>query len=107
MRRLRCIFAILWFVWTGMIIPGHTRGVIPIAGKSCCSTPHGSKSKDAPKNPNNCAICALAAKLTAAQRIAPLMARLGFLETTPPPQSDRPSAAAIVLPRQCRDPPAA
>src|SRR4051794_33155032 len=53
-----------------VIIPGHTRGVIQLAGSqsqaSCCASRHG-ESKQTPcdnKRAANCAICAFAARLT-------------------------------------------
>ena len=67
--RFRIFIAIAWFIWTGIIIPIHTRGVIPVAGSvnqhSCCDA-EATRTRDnqKPAQPTNCAVCELTAKLS-------------------------------------------
>jgi hypothetical protein len=109
-RGLRIIIAAMWLVWTGAIIPGHTRGAIPVAGsestKSCCEQPSKPEKKTPAKRSHNCAVCAVAAKLTNGPGISLAPTRFTLLAINPPPVADRTEVASIVLPRQCRDPPA-
>lgn len=66
-RAIRLFLSVLWFAWTAVMIPGHTRGAIPVAGSvgSCCSHDRSSDhSKSAPaRNSGNCAVCQVAAHL--------------------------------------------
>ncbi|HEY7089187.1 MAG TPA: hypothetical protein VH518_13915 [Tepidisphaeraceae bacterium] len=108
-RSLRILFAVLWFFWTGVIIPGHTRGSIPVAGSrpcgSCCASPQDKSKPDAPRSTTNCAICNLAAKLmpavTFTVRLEP--GELRELRTLAPAAT--PQVAEQVSPIQSRAPP--
>jgi hypothetical protein len=75
LRLLRLILAIYVFAWLNIIVPGHTRGAITVAGSektgktqlaSCCST-STSKSKDGNPTPDQkqrCGVCFVAAIYT-------------------------------------------
>ena len=115
-RFFRILFAVAWFAWTGVIIPGHTRGIIPVAGSnaaasapapSCCETSaeHSKDKKSCPPTAN-CAICELAVKLSGPIVITLELKPLGLLELLPPPAPSTFVRCEPPLIQSCRDPPA-
>jgi hypothetical protein len=70
-RTLRIAAAIGWLIWTSAIVPGHTRGCVPLSAvgihntSHCCSRKSNEKPVDEKRPPTDCAICFLAAQLNA------------------------------------------
>jgi hypothetical protein len=88
-----------------IVVPGHTRGVITLTGRSdagtasmsgssCCHTEGRKSSEDSsrkaptPKDRAECAVCHIAARVTTATTIDLRLTELGLLEVLPlpPPQ---------------------
>ena len=77
-KSLTILLALFWALWTGIIIPGHTRGCVPLTTTSGSAAPAacpfcmsgngeapGKKGADpARKDSGNCAICNFVAKLS-------------------------------------------
>ena len=107
-RSLRVLAALFWFVWTGVIIPGHTRGAIPLQS-SCCHTSSRNNSRDNPKSPlptsTNCAICAVAAKLGNESLPPPQVLNLPFAYRAIIPKAAEAPALELILSFHTRDPP--
>jgi hypothetical protein len=85
-RSLRISLLIFVAVWFGVIVPGHRRGQIALAGwqPSCCAVPkaiHGvSPSKDQPTcPPAACAVCHLLATLDLPTAVQLDVPPLGFI----------------------------
>jgi hypothetical protein len=63
-------------IWLNVVLPGHTRGALPLAGTDCdaclhraephCCPPRQQPPQDRPtsKQKANCALCAFAARVT-------------------------------------------
>jgi hypothetical protein len=110
-RLLRILIAGFWFVWTGIIIPGHTRGAITVDGKqtigSCCQS-KGADGKPQPvRSSSNCAVCHLAAKLMPASAFSIRLDPGELLEILPLGSTAAPVVVAPALILQSRAPPAA
>ena len=107
-RSLRVLAALFWFVWTGVVIPGHTRGAIPLQS-SCCHTSNRNSSPDHPKSPlptsTNCAICAVAAKLGNESLPSLVALKLPFAYRTVIPKAAEAPYLQLILPFHTRGPP--
>ena len=106
-RSLRIFFALFWFLWTGIIIPAHARGAIPVAGSVCCHCGGENQNSKTPINrsPMNCAVCQLAAHLMPAITI-PLVLQPGErLELAKLPPMQRPICVEQILYLFTRGPP--
>jgi len=112
--RFRIFIAIAWFLWTGVIIPVHTRGVLPVAGSittetehQCCEVnPRRSPDKQKPTRAANCAICELVAKLSTPVTFTVDLRPAGQVDVAPlAVQESRYVCDATQLP-PCRGPPA-
>jgi len=108
---MRILAALFWFVWTGVVIPGHTRGAIPLVCKesTCCHAPVHSNTPGNPKSPapnsGNCAICAVAAKLGNESLPLPAVLRLPFAHRAVIPTAAEAPSLQLILPFQTRGPP--
>jgi hypothetical protein len=100
-----------------VVIPGHTRGVITLSGKSgvcsaadlgCpfCRHSGGPQKSPTSKNPSDCAICHLALRITTNPPIDFHLDDLGLLELAVIPPRPAPIVATIVLVHFSRGPPA-
>src|SRR5690242_20355775 len=95
-RALRIALLLFETVWLNAVVPGHTRGIVPLPGTGCaaCQTRSGQdgccmdeegRKPDAPRHKSgdpaaNCAICHFAARVTAPPFVdftLPPMARVG------------------------------
>jgi hypothetical protein len=96
-RWLRISFAFFWFIWTGIVVPGHTRGAIPLnpSGASCCrhDVPTDPKAPPA-KSSSNCAICYFAAHLMPAIAVPVNLEPGALIETAVIPQFQAPMLPA-------------
>src|SRR5690349_10527637 len=66
MRRMRWAFILFQAVWLNVVLPGHTRGIVTVDGRShaCCAVSHPSKPHapaPTPSDASRCAICYFAA----------------------------------------------
>src|SRR5437762_4435101 len=87
---MRILAAVFWFAWAGVIVPGHTRGIITIndegrgmsaCASACCHPGKNSRqTPDAPLSSKNCAVCAAAAKVGHETIDIPAALKLGFIE---------------------------
>lgn len=105
-------------VFLNLIVPGHTRGVITLTGKSSCASladlgcplcAHRSSDnpKQAPtgKDRSECAICQLAICILSPPAIDLGLGELGLLKIIPPPNSEEAAVAAMVRTYDGRGPP--
>ena len=83
-RFLQILLASFWFLWTALILPSHTPGVVTIgapaqaaAGVPRCPFCPPAKSK-APPAP--CALCDLKVKLYSGTIVVPVLAPAGLVE---------------------------
>jgi hypothetical protein len=112
-RWMRIFAALFWFFWAGVVVPGHTRGVIQLEGKGqqarCCHTPTRTAPCDSPKpsvpTSKNCAICFVAAKLGNESLPPPDALKLPFAYTMVIPDAPASPALQLTLPFQTRGPP--
>jgi hypothetical protein len=119
------------FAWFGVIVPGHTRGIVqlapdPLATPSCHSQPaptqttpttdsccmgkpkSTSNSKDAPKPfMGKCALCDIAAKSVSAPPFTIDLPLVGLISLLPPPTVFTLSGVQFLIPQQSRGPPQA
>jgi len=74
-QRFRIFFSLFWFVWTTVLVPAHTRGMIQLVKEDCCAvrevksccqrcTP-GKGDSSKPVDRQNCAVCDLVSHFTA------------------------------------------
>jgi hypothetical protein len=112
-RWTRIFAAFFWFFWAGVIVPGHTRGVIQLDGKearsNCCHVSSRSAPDGSPKSPlpasKNCAICFVAAKLSDQSLPAPAALKLPFAYRAFVPKVAEAPAIELILPFHTRGPP--
>jgi hypothetical protein len=111
-RSIRLLLAVLWFSWTAVLIPGHTRGAIPVAGSSagsCCS--HERSSDDSKPTPNrntgNCAVCQIAAHLMPAISLPVQLDPVDLVELLPSHPLAVPNLSERSFCFQSRGPPSA
>lgn len=70
MKLLRLILACYVFAFFAIIVPGHTRGIVTVAGSQagigCCASDASSGPTDGPTPTQraNCAVCHIAAMYT-------------------------------------------
>lgn len=110
----RIFIAIAWFVWTGIIIPIHTRGVLPVAGtvqqetsRDCCHVdPERSPEKQKAPTPGNCAVCELTAKLSTPVTFTIDLRPAGFLAIRDDARPDAAYVCDVRTAHPCRGPPA-
>jgi len=110
---MRVLAALFWFLLTVLIIPGHTRGVIPLACNDvqshCCHTPDRNTSPGNRKSPaptsSNCAICAVAAKLGNESLPPPVALKLPFAYRTVIPKAAEAPSLGLILAFHTRGPP--
>src|SRR5436305_2037273 len=124
MRRRGFSIALLLFeaLWLNVIVPGHTRGIVPLPGSACprcvahaAQTCHGS-SATSPHHPDdgrpcgdpagNCAICHFAVRLTLPPVIDLTPPRLQLVETCRAERTVVPSSIRLNLTYYGRAPPA-
>ncbi|MFI4859096.1 MAG: hypothetical protein ACIAXF_00300 [Phycisphaerales bacterium JB063] len=103
---------LLWFaLWMGVVMPGHTRGVVRLPGMAdtqdapscCCNTDStcdlGAQDEDAPADPAKCcAVCYFNATLNTPPPLTfytPYLGQLDEIEY---------AACEAVAPHQCRAP---
>ena len=111
-RSMRVLAALFWFIWTGVVIPGHTRGAIQLTCSEvqshCCHTTSRTNPSN-PKSPapssSNCAICAVAAKLGTESLPSPVALKLPFVYRAAIPAASEAPSLQLILPFQTRGPP--
>jgi hypothetical protein len=107
---MRVAAAVFWFIWTGVVIPGHTRGAIQLTCSEarCCHTTNRTNSSN-PKSPapssTNCAICAVAAKLRNESLPPPQVLKLPFAYRAIITQAAEAPALDLILSFHTRGPP--
>ena len=106
----RIFAAVFWFAWAGVIVPGHTRGIISLAdqgGKACCHSSNGRMPTEKAPLPTskNCAVCAAAAKVGHETIAIPAALKLGFVELAFLPDLTEAPALERILSFQTRGPP--
>ncbi len=113
-RILVLLFVVAWF---GVILPGHTRGVVKLPGttschaavdtdsktQTCCAT---KKSEQSPAKSGSCAICFFVMGLMFVTPTSFDFAMLGLVGTLAPPARENALLAPSFLPCQSRAPPA-
>jgi hypothetical protein len=115
-RIARLSLAVYLFIWFGLIVPGHRKGVVTLPGtESCCcdccqpaSGPQGPS--DAPIPPSraaHCAICDFAAHLTLPPPVDFSLAPLGLAERVIDPTVKDLIARLVLNPFDGRGPPLA
>jgi hypothetical protein len=110
-RPLHLALLLFEALWLNVVVPGHTRGIIPLAGSPCCCACHRSapcdKSHPRPaQNPDNCAICAFAARITpppAIDLVPPFLRRVALAIIPAPPC---PTLPPVLIAYDGRAPPA-
>ena len=106
-KPLRILLAAVWFLWTAIIIPGHTRGAITVDGKQtigCCEGKQHDKSQPV-RSSSNCAVCHLAAKLMPASSFNIELKPGELLEIITLRPTAAPAVAGVVLTLRSRAPP--
>ena len=109
-RSMRVLAALFWFIWTGVVIPGHTRGAIqlPCSEARCCHTNNrtnpGNSQSPAP-NSSNCAVCAVAAKFTDESLPPPVALKLPFVYRAPIPAASEAHSLQLIRSFHTRGPP--
>jgi hypothetical protein len=110
------VLAAFWTLWMNVLLPGHTRGLITVAGyqegaaaKACCMDEEGAgeKKSQGPSKERvaNCALCAFAAHLTTPP-VLDLVARPGdLLCLLPEPRVEGVTTLELVLAYMERGPP--
>jgi hypothetical protein len=117
-RALRIALLLYLFLWFGIIVPGHRRGVVTLEGKpddkqaacDCCCDCHPSQapaSSKTPPKPTHCAICDFAAHLSLPPVFDFSLAPLGMLTRLPTPPAEDRFARVVVTPYDDRGPPSA
>ena|SRR5437763_1659197 len=120
-RYLRIAVLIFQALWFGVLVPGHRRGVIALAGeesvaalaqeRSCCRV-DASKGGQAPQIPCNrdpaqhCAICHLAVRLSTPPAIDIVLPPCGLAETLAFNKFEAPASILTVPTYDGRAPPA-
>jgi hypothetical protein len=112
-RRTRIALAIFSFVWFGMILPGHRRGIVVFDGGKVCDCCCGGQAgcPGDSKTPDNrgahCEICNFAAHLTLPPVVNFHLTLLGLLEKAPPPIEYQRVWRIVLTPFDGRGPPSA
>jgi hypothetical protein len=106
MRRIGCLAFILYqALFLNVFVPGHTRGIVQLAGSHampcCCGGDDSKQSSNDPQHDpqknnraENCAICAFAARITIPPTIdltLPPHARLGVVRDESPIRIELPA----------------
>ena len=116
-RGTSAALAFYLFIWFGVIVPGHRRGVVSFdknkgTSECCCccdcqpaKTPAGSQTP--PANSGHCAICDFAAHLTIPPPVDFSLPPMGLLERAPNPIVKDVVALIVLTPFDGRGPPAA
>ena len=124
-RRLIAILVLVQqAAWLLVILPGHQRGAMAIAGTgaadaachveqvahSCCESSAPGKSSDKPEDPlkklNHCAVCHVAVRLTPAPPPDLVPSPTGLVERLPPSGPGAIVSLHLVLPYDSTGPPA-
>jgi hypothetical protein len=115
--RVRCLSIFLtcvWFLWTGLVLPGHTPGEVSYrigsarsinVAPTCPFCSH-SKSKSPARPYYGCAMCDLKIKLYAGTIHIPSLAPNGLLEIARAPPALLTPFFRVSRPFQSRAPPA-
>jgi hypothetical protein len=117
-RATSAALAFYLFIWFGIIVPGHRRGVVSFdkgtstSGGCCCcccecqaiKTPAGSQTP--PANSGHCAICDFAAHLTIPPPVDFSLPPMGLLERLPTPTVQDLVSLTLLTPFDGRGPPA-
>jgi len=107
---MRVAAAAFWFIWTGVVIPGHTRGAVqlPCSEARCCH-PTNRTNPSNPRSPapssSNCAVCAVAAKFTDGSLPPPQVFKLPFAYRAVIPKAAESPALELILSFHTRGPP--
>jgi hypothetical protein len=104
-RAGRIFLIVFQVVFLNVIVPGHTRGIITLSGRSsvvgledlggggCCRKGEGPAKSPTDKDRAECAICFLAARITPPAVVDLRLTSLGLLEVMPPV-----APAAVITP---------
>ena len=98
MRTARWCLILFQVVWLNAVLPGHTRGIVTVAGSSaasardhaCCASEGSSSTRDdnqdpSPERRSRCAVCFFAATMAAATPLVSPLTPLCLAEILPAP----------------------
>jgi hypothetical protein len=114
MRAARWVFLVFQLVWLNAIMPGHTRGAIPLPGSSpscegghscCAGRSQAGKKAPTPDEKRRCAICYFAAGLSLPPVVLLDHVVLGLVALLPLPPPVRPVFQAPPTPYDALAPP--
>lgn len=116
-RPVHLAFALFQIVWLNVVVPGHTRGAVTLAGagcpdQSCTSTtllkccPTGGRRHPTPAQQRACAICFFAAHLNAPPAIDCALPPLHLLRVAADETAEALIARDAFVPFHSRGPPA-
>ncbi len=109
--RLRFALAVFTFIWFGIVLPGHRRGIVvfdgskPVCDCCCDQSANCDKSKTPDNRAAHCEICNFAAHLTIPPVVDLRLTILGLLEKAPPPSAYQFVRLIVLTPFDGRGPP--
>jgi hypothetical protein len=114
MRMARWLLILFQFCWLNIVLPGHTRGAIPMAGQSgahsCCtpktSSPADRHGEPTPADRARCALCYFAACMVTAPPVIALPNDAGAVGKAVLPSLHTSESPDQCLPYHGRAPPA-
>jgi hypothetical protein len=113
-RAARILLIAFQVLFLNVVLPGHTRGVITLSGKSssagaaCCHSKHGdSPAKPSERDKAECAVCFFAARVTPPPVVDLGLTRLGLAEVMAVAKPVTVESAQVELPIHGRAPPVA